>query len=442
MATNPPSGTEASEVEAALAAAERAGLRLALIGRTLVLLPIAGWYGWFGLPKDSFEGVAIVSLFILAGLVHLTLVQTRRERPWHRYAFLTLDAVGLGVLVAVTPLSPGGAGEVPQILVFRAYGVYYLFLFLAVAALSLSPRLVLFAGLTVVATLWGVFLWIVSGMERTLTWGDLPAAADRDTFIKILLDPDFIGLGNRVEESVVILATAGLLAIAVHRARNVLRARAAIERQRQRIQAVFGQYVPPEVAGAILANESALTPQTRDASILFADIEGFTRLSERRQPAEVIELLNAFFDAATEVIGAHHGVVVSFVGDAVIAAFNAPADLPAHAAWATRAGKALLVLVAERPFGGETLRLRVGIATGPVASGSVGGQRRQTWTVYGDTVNLAQRIEGLNRDFRTRLLVSEETAEAAALDARFREVGTTPVRGRDGPVRLFTPEDG
>ncbi len=441
MATIPPSGTEASEVEAELAAAERAGLRLALIGRTLALLPFAAWYGWFGLQRDTYIGLATVSLFILAGLVHLTLILIRRERPWHRYAFLALDAAALGVLVVVTPLSPGGAGEVPQILLFRAYGVYYLFLFLGVAALSLSPRLVLFAGAAVVATLWGVFLWIVSGMPRTLTWGDLPAGADRDTFIRILLDPDFIGLGNRVEESAVILATAGLLAVAVHRARNVVRARAAVEHQRQRIQAVFGQYVPPEVAGAILASETALVPQTRDASILFADIEGFTRLAERRTPADVIAFLNEFFDAATEVIGAHHGVVVSFVGDAVIAAFNAPADLPAHAAWATRAGRALLALVAERPFGGETLRLRVGIATGPVASGSVGGLRRQTWTVYGDTVNLAQRIEGLNRDFRTRLLVSEETAHAAALDSRFREVGTTPVRGRAAPVRLYTVDD-
>lgn len=441
MATTLSSGTEAADVEAELAAAERAGLRLALIGRTLALLPIAAWYGWFGLQKDSFQGVAIASLFILAGLVHLVLILIRRERPWHRYAFLAFDAVGLAVLVALTPLSPGGAGEVPQILVFRAYGVYYLFLFLAVAALSLSPRLVLFAGLAVVSALWGVFLWIVSGMPRTLTWGDLPPAADRDTFVRVLLDPDFIGLGNRVEESVVILATSALLAVAVHRARNVVRARAAVERQRQRIQAVFGQYVPPEVAGSILADRSALTPQTRDASILFADIEGFTRLAERREPAEVIQLLNAFFDAATEVVVAHHGIVVSFVGDAVIAAFNAPADLPAHAAWATRAGRALLAMVAEHPFGGETLRLRVGIATGPVAAGSVGGQRRQTWTVYGDTVNLAQRIEGLNRDFRTRLLVSEETAHAAALDTHFREVGTTPVRGRAGTVRLFTPAD-
>jgi adenylate cyclase len=429
---------EAFEVEADLAAAERAGLRLALIGRTLALLPIAGWYAWFGVPVGNYAGLAAVSAFMLLGFVHFFLLVSGRERAWHRYAFLALDAFALGVLVIVTPLSQG-ADDIPKILVFRAYGVYYLFLMLAVAALSLSPRLVMFAGATVVAMLWAVFGWIVSGMARTVTWGDLPPGADRDTFVRTLLDPDFIGLGNRVEESAVILATAALLAVAVHRARNVVRARARAERQRRRIQDVFGQYVPTEVAATILANQAALTPQTRVASILFSDIEGFTRLSERRPPAEMIQLLNEFFDAATEVIGSHRGVVVSFVGDAVVAAFNAPLDLSDHAAEATRAGQSLLALVAHRNFGGEALQIRVGIATGPVASGSVGGTRRQTWTVYGDTVNLAQRLEALNKELDTRLLVSEETARQAK-GIEFREVGTTAVRGRDQPERVFTIE--
>lgn len=428
---------ETEEVEADLAAAERAGLRLALIGRTLALLPLAGWYAWYGVPDGNYIGLAVASGFMLLGFAHLGLLLAGVEKPWHRYAFLAADVVGLGLLVVLTPLNPGGASAAPQILVFRAYGVYYLFLILAVAALSLSPRLVLFAGATVTATLWAVFGWIVSRMDRTVTWSDLPPDADRDTFARLLLDPDFIGIGNRVEESAVIMATAALLAVAVHRARNVVRARASAERQRRRIQDVFGQYVPPEVAGTILANQAALTPQARVATILFTDIEGFTLLSERRPPAEVIRVLNGFFDAATETIGAHKGVVVAFVGDAVVAAFNTPIDLADHAAAAVRAGEALLAMVARESFGGEELRLRVGIATGPVASGSVGGTRRQTWTVYGDTVNLAQRLEGLNKELGTRLLVSEETARTAKAVA-FREVGTMSVKGRAQAERVFT----
>jgi adenylate cyclase len=151
----------------------------------------------------------------------------------------------------------------------------------------------------------------------------------------------------------------------------------------------------------------------------------------------VIQLLNEFFEAATEIVGSHRGVVVSFVGDADIAAFNAPLDLRDHADAAAHAGRTLLALVEDRRFAGETLKLRVGIATGPVASGTVGGTRRQSWTVYGDTVNLAQRLEGLNKTLGTRLLVSEATA-ARAKDHALREVGSVIVRGRQQPAQVFT----
>jgi len=429
---------EALGVEADLAAAEHAGLRLALIGRALALAPIAGWYAWYGVPVGNYVGLAAVSAFMILGFVHLFLLLSGREREWHRYAFLALDAIGLGLLVVLTPLSQGAA-DIPKILVFRAYGVYYLFLMLAVAALSLSPRLVLFSGAAAVSALWAVFLWITSGMARKITWSDLPADADRDTFIKTLLDPDFIGIGNRVEESAAILATAALLAIAVHRARNVVRARARAERQRRRAQDIFGQYVPTEVAQAILANQAALTPQTKEASILFCDIEGFTRLSEQKVPVAMIQLLNEFFDAATEIVGQHRGVVVSFVGDAVVAAFNTPLELRDHADAAVHAGRGLLALAEGRQFAGESLDLRIGIATGPVASGSVGGTRRQTWTVYGDTENLAQRLEGLNKELGTRILVSEETA-LRAKGTTLREVGAVVVRGREQVAKVFTAD--
>jgi len=429
---------ETLAVEADLAAAERAGLRLALIGRALVLAPVAGWYAWYGVPVGNYVGLAAVSAFMTLGFVHLFLLLTGREEEWHRYLFLALDVIGLGLLVVLTPLSQS-AEDIPRILVFRAYGVYYLFLILAVAALSLSPRLVLFSGAAVVAMLWAVFLWITSPMTRKLTWSDIPPDADRDTFVRTLLDPDFIGIGNRVEESAVILAAAALLAVAVHRARNVVRARARAERQRRRAQDIFGQYVPTEVAAAILANQSALTPQSKEASILFCDLEGFTRISEQKPPVAVIQLLNEFFDAATEIVGQHRGVVVSFVGDAIVAAFNAPLELRDHADAAVHAGRGLLTLAERRRFAGETLQLRIGIATGPVASGSVGGTRRQTWTVYGDTVNLAQRLEGLNKELGTRLLASEETA-ARARGTPLREVGSVVVRGREQVVKVFTAE--
>lgn len=418
-----------------LAAAERAGLRLAVTGRTLALVPVMLWFLLAGQFPSNLMGAALASAFVGLGLLHLRLIGSPRERGWHRYAFVTVDVAALGAVVAFVPLSIGG--EVPQIVALRAYGVHYAFVFLAGAALSLSPGLVLWAGAAIVAMIWTVFLWLVAGMERTVSWGDMPVGPTAEQYLAVFLDPDFIGTGNRIEESIVILLTAAILAAAVHRARRLVR-------ERVRIQRVFGQYVPPQVAEAILADEAALAPQTRTASILFADIEGFTSLSEARPPAEVIAMLNGYFAAATDLVTAEGGVVISFAGDAVIAAFNLPLTLAQPEEAAVRAGRGLLALAAERRFEGVALRLRVGIATGPVAAGSVGGGERQTYTVYGDTVNLAQRLEALNKQLGTRLLVCAATREGAGpgkgVEGAFREAGLVTVRGRAAPVRVFTLE--
>jgi class 3 adenylate cyclase len=429
----------AEGIDAALAEAERAGLRLLLRGRQAVLVAAALWFGYgvlFHFPQHA-VAFAVIAVLLALGYFHLRLIGGPAERGWHKYAFYAADLAILGVVAASAPLSTGG--HVPQILIFRAYGAHYLVPFVAVAALALSPRLVLFAGAWAVAVLWAVFAWIVAGMERTVSWTDLPPAAAGDHYVRTLLDPDFVGRGNRIEESMVLLASAGLIAVAVARARGLVRARAAAEVRRRRAEAVFGRFVPEPVAVALLDDPDALRPQTREATILMADIEGFTRLSERHEPAAVVSILNAFFTQATAAVDREGGVVLGFAGDALLASFNAPVAAEDHARRGLAAGEALLELVRCRRFDGEALRLRVGIATGPVAAGSIGGEGRQAYTVYGDTVNLAQRLEAMNKKTGTRMLVSAATARAAGADTQLRRVGTVAVRGRDELVEVLTP---
>jgi len=129
---------------------------------------------------------------------------------------------------------------------------------------------------------------------------------------------------------------------------------------------------------------------------------------------------------------------VNHVGDALIAAFNAPLPAQDHAARAVAAARALQTLVSNREFDEHRLHLRIGVATGPVAAGTVGGPTRQTYTVYGDTVNLAQRLERLNKELGTRSLISGATFEGArATCADAVAVGSVQVRGRDGTVEVF-----
>ena len=150
--------------------------------------------------------------------------------------------------------------------------------------------------------------------------------------------------------------------------------------EQTRIQRIFGRYVPAQVVDQLIRT-GQLAPQQRDASIVFADIRGFTQLSESMAPPQVIGMLNSLFSAATAVVDEHGGVVVNYIGDALIASFNAPLPIDEFPVRAVGAARALLSLVSEQEFEGHQLRLRIGVATGPVAAGTVGGGERQTYTL-------------------------------------------------------------
>ncbi|TWT15417.1 adenylate/guanylate cyclase domain-containing protein [Reyranella sp. CPCC 100927] len=421
-------------VEADLDHAERAGFGLAVIGRSVALAPIGLYYGYVLHWPSGLYALLAVSLLIAIGLVQLPLLGTRHERVWHRYALFAFDVTAFAAHLALVPLSTGG--DVPQNLVFLR-GITLVFIIIAASVLTLSPKLVLWTGICAVAALWAAIGWILAGMDRIITWSDLPAGPSREQYVAVVLDPDFIALQSRVMDSIIILLVTGIAALAVHRARAVVRARAAAEHQRNRVLRLFGQYVPEQVAAALMDTQT-LAPQTRDASVLFADIKDFTRLSESLAPADVIGLLNRFFDEAATVIVMRGGVVVNFVGDAMVVAFNAPLPAADHAVRAVEASRALLDLAGSRDFAGHRLALRIGVASGAVAAGTVGGAGRQTYTIYGDTVNLAQRLQELTKELDTDCLISDAThaAAGAACDDAVAN-GTVTIRGREQPVGVF-----
>jgi len=417
------------DVELNLAEAERRGLRLAILGRNAALIPIAAFIGIAGRYPGDVLGVAVVAIFFVIGLLYLRLLASPHERPWHRYLFVGVDCAALAGLALVLPVSVGG--DVPQIFVFRTFGMIYLFLIVAGTTLTLMPGLVVASGVASVAGLWAVWLTIVLDMERTVSWNDLPAGPTVEEFYAVFFDPAFIGRGSRVLESVVLMSTAALLALGVTRARAVVRRQVAAERDRRRALEVFGQYVPAAVAETLVERPESVAPQLREASVIFADVDGFTAMAEGRPPGDVLATLSTLFGAVGEIVAGEGGVVIGFAGDAVLAAFNAPLDCPDHPARALAAAAA----IAELEIAG--LRLRVGVATGPVAAGTVGGSERQAFTLYGDTVNVAQRLEALNKEKGTRLLLQEATWAAAGRPGGFVALGAVPVRHRSTPVTVM-----
>lgn len=208
-------------------------------------------------------------------------------------------------------------------------------------------------------------------------------------------------------------------------------------REREVMRDLFGKYVPERVVSDLIARGGALEPVAAECTILFTDIEGFTGLTERLGPAELVTVLNAYFTAASAVIEHHNGVITQFQGDAILAIFNIPIADPDHAAKAVRTGLDLLEQIERVEFGGQRIRIRVGIATGEVVAGNVGAEARLSYTVHGDAVNLAARLEAMNKELGTRILVSEST-RAQCPEIGLEPVGTVSVRGQSKPALVYT----
>jgi class 3 adenylate cyclase len=212
-------------------------------------------------------------------------------------------------------------------------------------------------------------------------------------------------------------------------------------RERRRIEDMFGKYVTQPVAETLIerGHDGRLAGETRTATILFTDIAGFSALAERMTPEATIQLLNEYFALVAEPIARHGGTIVNFIGDGVHAAFNVPVEQPDHAARALTAALAIQARLSAHTFtDGVRLSTRIGVHTGRVVAGSVGCRDRLSYTVYGDAVNVAARLERLNTDAGTSVLTSRATVEAAGhavpRDARLSVLDPVQLHGRREPV--------
>jgi class 3 adenylate cyclase len=217
-------------------------------------------------------------------------------------------------------------------------------------------------------------------------------------------------------------------------------------REREQLRETFGRYVDESVAATILRRQAAeggkgaRSGETGEATILFSDIAGFTTIAEYLTPAELVGALNDYLATVLAPIREHGGVVHTFIGDGLFASFNMPLACESHAVAAVRAALDIQRAVGSRTFGdqGVSLATRIGISTGPVIGGEIGAGKRMNFTLLGDTVNLAARLEELNKQHGTRILVSHSTRAACGETFRFDSLGSVTVRGRSEPVAIFS----
>jgi adenylate cyclase len=217
----------------------------------------------------------------------------------------------------------------------------------------------------------------------------------------------------------------------------------AEEREKRRARETFSRFLAPAVVEEVLGQEGGLRlgGEKRDLTVLFADIRGFTTISERLDPRVVIELLNEYLTPMTDIIVQdHRGTLDKYMGDAIMAFWGAPQEQPDHALRACQAalsmtGRLERLRAGWRERGLPEIDIGVGINTGPMSVGFVGSQDRfYNYTVLGDAVNLASRLEGTNREYGTRILVSHSTWERVRGQVVARELDAVRVKGKQEPV--------
>ncbi|MFO1272821.1 MAG: adenylate/guanylate cyclase domain-containing protein [Rubrivivax sp.] len=214
-------------------------------------------------------------------------------------------------------------------------------------------------------------------------------------------------------------------------------------RERERIRETFGRYVSPEVRDEILAGRAAAAGQLREVTVLFADLRDFTPWVESSPAVEVVRDLNAYFSEMDAAIREHGGLVLQFIGDEIEAVFGAPAEHPRHADAAVAAARAMCERLAawnerQAAAGRKTLRHGIGIHSGSVVAGNIGGGERLTYALVGDTVNVASRIQALNKTFGTTVLVSAATRARLAADPGLRPMPAANVKGVAEAVSVFS----
>ncbi len=208
----------------------------------------------------------------------------------------------------------------------------------------------------------------------------------------------------------------------------------------------LSRFLPSEIARQVTALEHRIEPgqcpvcAVHEATILFTDIEGFTAIGETLSPEQLIATLNEYFSVVAVPIKDHGGVINQFQGDAILATYNVSVENPDHATNAVRSALAIQELLKARTFGdGVTLGTRIGINSGVVVGGVVGAADRLSYTVHGDVVNLAARLEQLNKEYGTRVIVSNNTRKLTEPHPfPFQRIGTVPVRGRNNPVTIYS----
>jgi len=290
-----------------------------------------------------------------------------------------------------------------------------------------------------------VLLLVFSGLVMMFVLpllGPLVAAA-----ITVLLLLGVIGVNLAIWQygNFVFPLAAGLMAVLAMFLFNMTYGYVFEQRGKRQLAGLFGQYVPPELVDEMSDNpdEISMESESRELTVLFSDVRGFTTISEGLDPKALSELMNGFLTPMTHVIHNNRGTIDKYMGDAIMAFWGAPIRDPDHARRALQAAMEMIdeLAILQHEFakrGWPPINIGVGLNTGTMSVGNMGSEFRLAYTVLGDAVNLGSRLEGLTKQYGVQLIVNETTA-AAVPDFAYLELDRVRVKGKDKPVTIYEP---
>jgi adenylate cyclase len=216
------------------------------------------------------------------------------------------------------------------------------------------------------------------------------------------------------------------------------------ERDRKWITSIFGKYVSPVVIENLLKNPEKINlgGEKRNITIFFSDIRGFTPISEKLEPEELVHLLNEYLTEMSSIIIENQGLVDKYMGDAIMAFWGAPLDQPNHAELACKSSLEMMEKLKElqkkwKKEGIPAFDFGIGLNSGDAIVGNMGSSNRFDYTAIGDNVNLASRLEGLNKTYGTNVIISENTYKIVKDKFNTRELGVVKVKGKEKPIRIY-----
>jgi len=383
-------------------------------------------------PKTFSEDVSfmpvpwVLSAYMLFSLLRFALALRRQLPDWMLYLSAVADITLLMGLIWSFHVQY----EQPASFYLKAPTLLYVFIFIAIRALHFDPRFVIATGLSA-ATGWILMVLYVVFSNPV----DMMITRD---YVEYMTSNSIL-IGAEFDKIITILIVTAVLALALRRARKLMM-ESIIEGSAARD---LSRFVPQEVVKQITRSEEGATTgkgEVKETTIMFTDIEGFTTISESLTPEQLIEALNQYFTLIAKPIDECGGVISQFQGDAVLATFNVPKADANHAGNAVKAALEIQKVLEGKLFGdGIPFNTRIGINSGRVVGGLVGSGDRVGYTVHGDNVNLTARLEQLNKDYGTRIIVSEQTRVLIdPAEYEFRALGEVSVRGRQKPVRIYT----